>query len=242
MQARGSTRTSSCSRTSPTTSRARSPSLGEASLTGRSENVGEEEEGPRRLRPSDRDKDTRTRGAPSSSCSRHPSAEKPDPPADRDLAVDFSPIADHRRFGRGAGLGSGAGGVGLRRVRWPLDAERAALVRADGPRSPTAGRLASMSRLRLSFSRSEAPACPTRPTAPRSPQAFTGRFTPRHPAEALASTRVSDLVGRLGSTSSTANLPPSEGFTGATGATGARKKRPGSTCPPARSRSVQRRT
>jgi hypothetical protein len=90
--------------------------------------------------------------------------------------------------------GSGCGGF-----KWPLDAERAALVRADKPSLANGGPLAYNVALTLELQPLAGAGLPKAPErAPKSPQAFAGHFT-------LAA-------------------PPKPGvFTGATGCDGARK-------------------
>ena len=92
-------------------------SMGEASLFGHLKNDGEEEKGSDAYVPPDRDKDTQLE--PRSKFLHGAKAEtlrSPDPPATVTPRNDLWPMARRRCADRGAGLGSGAGGFGLRRV------------------------------------------------------------------------------------------------------------------------------
>jgi hypothetical protein len=114
--------------------------------------------------------------------------------------------------------GSGCGGF-----RWPLDRERAALVRADKPLLPNGGALGYdvATPLRLQpLSGAGLPKAPER--APKSPSAFAGHFTLAAPAKAGAYRVTISSEGWVDVLDGGAYLHPTA-FTGAKDCEGARK-------------------
>ena len=114
--------------------------------------------------------------------------------------------------------GSGCGGF-----KWPLDAERAALVRADKPSLANGGPLAYNVALTLELQPLGSAGLPNAPErAPRSPQAFAGHFTLAAPPKPGVYRVTISSEGWVDVLDGEYYLHP-KGFTGATGCDGARK-------------------
>ena len=121
------------------------------------------------------------------------------------------------------GLAQGQEGSGCGGFRWPLDRERAALVRADKPLLPNGGALGYdvATTLRLQpLSGAGLPKAPER--APKSPSAFAGHFTLAAPAKAGAYRVTISSEGWVDVLDGGAYLHPIA-FTGAKDCEGARK-------------------
>ena len=121
------------------------------------------------------------------------------------------------------GLAQGQEGSGCGGFRWPLDRERAALVRADKPLLPNGGALGYdvATTLRLQpLSGAGLPKAPER--APKSPSAFAGHFTLAAPAKAGKYRVTISSEGWVDVLDGGAYLHPSA-FTGAKDCEGARK-------------------
>ena len=121
------------------------------------------------------------------------------------------------------GLPQGQEGSGCGGFRWPLDRERAALVRADKPLLPNGGALGYdvATTLRLQpLSGAGLPKAPER--APKSPSAFAGHFTLAAPAKAGAYRVTISSEGWVDVLDGGAYLHPTA-FTGAKDCEGARK-------------------
>jgi hypothetical protein len=114
--------------------------------------------------------------------------------------------------------GSGCGGF-----RWPLDRERAALVRADKASLPNGGSLPYDVAMTLELQPLSAAGLPKAPErAPRSPSAFAGHFGLAAPAKAGAYRVTISSEGWVDVLDGGAYLHPIA-FTGAMGCEGARK-------------------
>ena len=85
------------------------------------------------------------------------------------------------------GLAQAQEGSGCNGFKWPLDHERAALVRADKASLPNGGALAYDIPMTLELQPLSAAGLPKAPErAPKSPSAFAGHFTLAAPAKAGA--------------------------------------------------------
>jgi hypothetical protein len=114
--------------------------------------------------------------------------------------------------------GSGCGGF-----RWPLDRERAALVRADKPSLPNGGALAYDVATTLALQPLSAAGLPKAPErAPKSPSAFAGHFVLAAPAKPGTYRVTISSDGWIDVLDGGAYLHPTA-FTGATACDGARK-------------------
>jgi hypothetical protein len=114
--------------------------------------------------------------------------------------------------------GSGCGGF-----RWPLDSERAALVRADKPSLANGGALAANIAMTLDLAPLSAAGLPKPPErAPKSPQSFAGHFTLAAPAKPGVYKVTISSEGWIDLIDGDSYLHPTA-FTGATGCEGARK-------------------
>jgi hypothetical protein len=114
--------------------------------------------------------------------------------------------------------GSGCGGF-----KWPLDAERAALVRADKPSLANGGPLAYNVALTLELQPLAGAGLPKAPErAPKSPQAFAGHFNLAAPPKPGVYRVTISSEGWIDVLDGEDYLHP-KGFTGATGCDGARK-------------------
>ena len=133
------------------------------------------------------------------------------------------------------GLAQAQEGSGCNGFKWPLDRERAALVRTDKASLPNGGALpydAAMTLQLQPFSSAGLPKAPER--APRSPSAFAGHFTLAAPAKgALTGSR---FPRKAGSTSSMAGPTCIRSHSPAQRTAKARARASSSTCPPGRSR------
>jgi hypothetical protein len=114
--------------------------------------------------------------------------------------------------------GSGCGGF-----RWPLDRERAALVRADKPSLPNGGALAYSVATILELRPLSAAGLPKAPErAPKSPLAFAGHFVLATPAKPGVYKVTISSEGWIDVLDGGTYLHPTA-FTGATACDGARK-------------------
>ncbi len=114
--------------------------------------------------------------------------------------------------------GSGCGGF-----KWPLDAERAALVRTDKPSLANGGPLAYNVALTLELQPLGSAGLPKAPErAPKSPQAFAGHFALAAPPKPGVYRVTISSEGWVDVLDGEDYLHP-KGFTGATGCDGARK-------------------
>jgi hypothetical protein len=114
-------------------------------------------------------------------------------------------------------------GSGCEGFKWPLDRERAALVRADKASLPNGGALpydAAMTLELKPFSSAELPKAPER--APKSPSAFAGHFALAAPAKPGAYRITISSEGWVDVLDGGAYLHPIA-FTGARDCEGARK-------------------
>jgi hypothetical protein len=121
------------------------------------------------------------------------------------------------------GLAQAQEGSGCNGFKWPLDQERAALVRPDKASLPNGGALAydvAMTLALLPLSAAGLPKAPER--APKSPTAFAGHFTLAAPAKAGAYRITISSEGWVDVLDGGAYLHPIA-FTGAMGCDGARK-------------------
>jgi hypothetical protein len=121
------------------------------------------------------------------------------------------------------GLAQAQEGSGCNGFKWPLDQERAALVRPDKASLPNGGALAydvAMTLALLPLSAAGLPKAPER--APKSPTAFAGHFTLAAPAKAGAYRITISSEGWVDVLDGGAYLHPIA-FTGAMGCEGARK-------------------
>ena len=121
------------------------------------------------------------------------------------------------------GLAQAQEGSGCNGFKWPLDQERAALVRPDKASLPNGGALAydvAMTLALLPLSAAGLPKAPER--APKSSTAFAGHFTLAAPAKAGAYRITISSEGWVDVLDGGAYLHPIA-FTGAMGCEGARK-------------------
>lgn len=121
------------------------------------------------------------------------------------------------------GLAQAQEGSGCDGFKWPLDRERAALVRTDKASLPNGGTLAydAATTLQLKpFSSAELPKAPER--APKSPSAFAGHFAIAAPAKPGAYKITISSEGWVDVLDGGAYLHPIA-FTGSRGCEGARK-------------------
>ena len=121
------------------------------------------------------------------------------------------------------GLAQAQEGSGCSGFRWPLDRERAALVRTDKPSLPNGGALAydAATTLQLQpLSAAGLPKAPERP--PRSTNSFAGHFTISPPAKPGIYRVTISSEGWIDVLDGGAYLHPTA-FTGATACEGARK-------------------
>jgi hypothetical protein len=114
--------------------------------------------------------------------------------------------------------GAGCGGF-----RWPLDAERAALVRPDKPSLANGGALALNVAMTLELRPLAGAGLPKAPErAPKSAQAFAGHFTLAAPAKPGVYKITISAPAWIDAIDGESYLHPTA-FTGATGCEGARK-------------------
>jgi hypothetical protein len=121
------------------------------------------------------------------------------------------------------GLAQAQEGSGCNAFKWPLDRERAALVRTDKASLPNGGALPYDAAITLQlqpFSSAGLPKAPER--APKSPSAFAGHFTLAAPAKAGAYRITISSGGWVDVLDGGAYLHPIA-FTGARDCEGARK-------------------
>jgi hypothetical protein len=121
------------------------------------------------------------------------------------------------------GLAQAQEGSGCNGFKWPLDQERAALVRPDKASLPNGGALpydVAMTLALLPLSAAGLPKAPER--APKSPSAFAGHFTLAAPAKAGAHRVTISSEGWVDVLDGGAYLHPIA-FTGAKDCEGARK-------------------
>ena len=103
--------------------------------------------------------------------------------------------------------GSGCGGF-----KWPLEAERAALIRADKPSLANGGALPLNVATTLELQPLASAGLPKAPErAPKSTPAFAGPFHPRR-ASQTGHLQDHDLLGRLGRRPRRRRLPASQGL------------------------------
>jgi hypothetical protein len=121
------------------------------------------------------------------------------------------------------GLAQAQEGSGCGAFKWPLDAERAALVRADKASLANGGPLAYNVALTLELQPLAGASLPKAPErAPKSPQAFAGHFTLATPPKPGVYRVTISSEGWIDVLDGEDYLHP-KGFTGATGCDGARK-------------------
>jgi hypothetical protein len=121
------------------------------------------------------------------------------------------------------GLAQAQEGSGCNGFKWPLDHERAALVRADKASLPNGGALAYDIPMTLELQPLSAAGLPKAPErAPKSPSAFAGHFTLAAPAKAGAYRVTISSEGWVDVLDGGAYLHPIA-FTGARDCEGARK-------------------
>ncbi len=121
------------------------------------------------------------------------------------------------------GLAQAQEGSGCGAFRWPLDHERAALVRADKPSLPNGGSLAYDVATTLELQPLAAAGLPKAPErAPKSPSAFAGHFALAAPTKAGAYRVTISSAGWVDVLDGGAYLHPIA-FTGAKDCEGARK-------------------
>ena len=121
------------------------------------------------------------------------------------------------------GLAQAQEGSGCNGFKWPLDRERAALVRADKASLPNGGALAYDIPMTLELQPLSAAALPKAPErAPKSPSAFAGHFTLAAPAKGSAYRITISSEGWVDVLDGGAYLHPTA-FTGAKDCEGARK-------------------
>ena len=121
------------------------------------------------------------------------------------------------------GLAQAQEGSGCNGFKWPLDHERAALVRADKASLPNGGALAYDVAMTLELQPLSAAGLPKAPErAPKSPSAFAGHFTLAAPAKAGAYRVTISSEGWVDVLDGGAYLHPIA-FTGARDCEGARK-------------------
>ena len=121
------------------------------------------------------------------------------------------------------GLAQAQEGSGCGAFRWPLDHERAALVRADKPSLPNGGSLAYDVAMTLELQPLAAAGLPKAPErAPKSPSAFAGHFALAAPTKAGAYRVTISSGGWVDVLDGGAYLHPIA-FTGAKDCEGARK-------------------
>ena len=121
------------------------------------------------------------------------------------------------------GLAQAQEGLGCNAFKWPLDRERAALVRTDKASLPNGGAVPYDAAITLQlqpFSSAGLPKAPER--APKSPSAFAGHFTLAAPAKAGAYRITISSGGWVDVLDGGAYLHPIA-FTGAKDCEGARK-------------------
>jgi len=121
------------------------------------------------------------------------------------------------------GLAQAQEGSGCNAFKWPLDRERAALVRTDKASLPNGGAVPYDAAITLQlqpFSSAGLPKAPER--APKSPSAFAGHFTLAAPAKAGTYTITISSGGWVDVLDGGAYLHPIA-FTGAKDCEGARK-------------------
>jgi hypothetical protein len=121
------------------------------------------------------------------------------------------------------GLARAQEGSGCDGFKWPLDHERAALVRSDKASLPNGGALAYDVPMTLELQPLSAAGLPKAPErTPKSPSAFAGHFTLAAPAKPGAYRVTISSEGWVDVLDGGAYLHPIA-FTGATGCEGARK-------------------
>jgi hypothetical protein len=114
--------------------------------------------------------------------------------------------------------GSGCGGF-----KWPLEAERAALIRTDNPSLANGGALPFDVAMTLELQPLAGAGLPKPPErAPKSPQAFAGHFVLPAPAKAGVYKITVSAPAWIDALDGEIYLHP-KGFSGATGCEGARK-------------------
>ncbi|MGH6799611.1 MAG: hypothetical protein ACREDI_14665 [Roseiarcus sp.] len=122
-----------------------------------------------------------------------------------------------------AGLAQAQEGSGCGGFRWPVDRERAALVRADKPSLPNGGALAYDVATTLELQPLSAAGLPKAPErAPKSPSAFAGHFALAAPAKPGVYRVTISSGGWIDVIDGGTYLHPIA-FTGATACEGARK-------------------
>lgn len=121
------------------------------------------------------------------------------------------------------GLAQAQEGSGCDGFRWPLDRERAALIRADRPSLPNGGALAYDVATTLELQPLSAAGLPKAPErAPKSPSAFAGHFVLAAPAKPGVYKVTISSEGWVDVLDGGAYLHPTA-FTGARDCDGARK-------------------
>jgi hypothetical protein len=121
------------------------------------------------------------------------------------------------------GLAQAQEGSGCAGFRWPLDRERAALIRADKPSLPNGGALAYDVAMTLKLQPLSAAGLPKAPErAPKSPSAFAGHFVLAAPAKPGVYRVTISSEGWIDVLDGGAFLHPTA-FTGARECDGARK-------------------
>ena len=121
------------------------------------------------------------------------------------------------------GLARAQEGLGCNGFKWPLDHERAALIRPNKASLPNGGALAYDVAMTLELQPLSAAGLPKAPErAPKSPSAFAGHFTLAAPAKVGAYRVTTSSEGWVDVLDGGAYLHPIA-FTGATGCEGARK-------------------
>jgi hypothetical protein len=121
------------------------------------------------------------------------------------------------------GLAQAQEGSGCGAFKWPLDRERAALVKPDRPSLPNGGSLPYDVAMTLELKPLSAAGLPKAPErAPKSPSAFAGHFALAAPAKAGAYRVTISSEGWVDVLDGGAYLHPI-GFTGAKDCEGARK-------------------